>query len=262
MVSRQMYSAVIFNPVPGPPMGKNTRLSFRYWLKGTDTIRVQIYSLTNGYHRQLVVTELSQKKWQHVTVDMTEARRPDGTGGPLGVNERIDDIQFYVTPNAEIVIDDIVLYDSAPEEETRPFPKRIMFAGVFDTGKQGKHWPGNFEIVTDAGNFWRAVRSVQHAKSGDPWIRLGLRGARRLGENTHVSFRYRLTGTDTIQIRLMDTKTGQSQVMAKKLKQDDWEKTTAEFSTKRLRSIDEIHFLLPKQSVLLLDDLLLFEPSE
>ena len=36
------YNAVIFNPVPGPPMGKNTRLSFRYWLKGTGTLRVQI----------------------------------------------------------------------------------------------------------------------------------------------------------------------------------------------------------------------------
>jgi len=24
-----MYKAVIFNPVPGPPMGKNTRLTFR-----------------------------------------------------------------------------------------------------------------------------------------------------------------------------------------------------------------------------------------
>ena len=42
--------------MPGPPMGKNTRLSFRYWLKGTDTLRVQIYSLTNGYHRHLVLT--------------------------------------------------------------------------------------------------------------------------------------------------------------------------------------------------------------
>ena len=48
-----MYARVIFNPVPGPPMGKNTRLSFRFKLHGTDTLRVQLYSLTNGYHRYL-----------------------------------------------------------------------------------------------------------------------------------------------------------------------------------------------------------------
>ncbi len=48
-----MYRAVIFNPVPGPPMGKNTRLGFRYKLHGTDRLRIQLYSLTNGYHRYL-----------------------------------------------------------------------------------------------------------------------------------------------------------------------------------------------------------------
>src|SRR5262249_31004931 len=57
-----MYTAVIFNPVPGPPMGKNPRLSFRYWLQGTDTLRVQIYSLSNGYHRYLTVPGLPQGK--------------------------------------------------------------------------------------------------------------------------------------------------------------------------------------------------------
>src|SRR5262249_26722431 len=36
-----MYRAVIFNPVPGPPMGPNTRLRFKYKLTGTDTDRVQ-----------------------------------------------------------------------------------------------------------------------------------------------------------------------------------------------------------------------------
>jgi inosine-uridine nucleoside N-ribohydrolase len=39
---KAMYTAVIFNPVPGPPMGAHTRLSFRCWLKGTDRLRVQI----------------------------------------------------------------------------------------------------------------------------------------------------------------------------------------------------------------------------
>src|SRR5262245_14325549 len=77
------YTAVIFNPVPGPPMGKNTRLSFRAWLKGTDTLRVQLYTLSKGFHRHLTLTKLPQEQWQALTVDMTQMRRVDGSGGPL-----------------------------------------------------------------------------------------------------------------------------------------------------------------------------------
>ncbi len=242
-----MDSAVIFNPVPGPAMGKNTRLRFRYWLKGTDTLRVQIYSLSNGYHRQLVVKDLPQETWQTATVDMTEARRPDGTGGPLSENERIDDIQFYVDPDAEVVIDDIVLYDAGANSEHRPFPKRILFTGHFDTGKEGEQWPGDFKIIPDAGNFWRAAQSVPHPKTGIPWIRLHLRGPRTLGERTQLSFRYRLTGGDALKLKLFDTKTGQGlSADLKNLTRNAWSQMAMETATGKLKSIDEIHFNLPK----------------
>src|SRR5262249_12846182 len=154
---KEMYTAVIFNPVPGPPMGKSTRLSFRYRLEGTGTLRVQIFSLTNGYHRHLVLTDLPQRRWQRATVDMTVARRPDGTGGPLSEGERIDDIQFYADKKAGLVIDDIVLYDApAAAGEKRAFPSKVHFTAWFDSGKQGKEWPGAFEIAQDKGYFWHA----------------------------------------------------------------------------------------------------------
>ena len=53
-------------------------------------------------------------------------RRPDGSGGPLAEDERIDDIQFYIDPRAELLIDDIVLYEAAPDGEKRPFPARVL----------------------------------------------------------------------------------------------------------------------------------------
>jgi hypothetical protein len=95
------FKAVIFNPVPGPPMGSRTRLSFRYWLSGTDSLRVQIYSLSNGDHRFLTLAHLPQGSWQSAAVDMTQARRPDGSGVPLAEDERIDDLQFYIAPDAQ-----------------------------------------------------------------------------------------------------------------------------------------------------------------
>jgi inosine-uridine nucleoside N-ribohydrolase len=266
--SRAMYTAVVFNPVPGPPMGKNTRLSFRYWLHGTASLRVQIYSLTNGYHRHLVLTGLPQDRWQSATVDMTKARRPDGTGGPLSEGERIDDIQFYADPTAELVIDDIVLYDAASASERRPFPKRILFTAGFDSGKQGKEWPGSFEIVPQKGYFWHAAKSVANPDTGLPWIRLGLRGDRSVGDATSLRFRYRVTGADAVQIVLGNhtTKTAH-EVTLKGLAQDTWSEATVSFSEAAPRSpargdlVDEIQWRLPQGAELLVDDVVLFEPE-
>jgi inosine-uridine nucleoside N-ribohydrolase len=270
--TKAMYTAVIFNPVPGPPMGKNTRLSFRYWLKGTDTLRVAIYSLTNGYHRHLVVTGLPQGQWQAATVDMTLARRPDGTGGPLSENERIDDIQFYADPTAELLIDDVVLYDAALPGEKRPFPKHIHYRAGFDTGQKDKHWPGDFEIVADKGTFWKAVRSVPHPGGDANWVRVHLRGERTMGAATQLTFRYRLTGADSLRVVLRNSKTKDEYAATiKGLRKDEWAETAVDFSAGRggdgslrtLRAgdrVDEIQFLLPRGAELHLDDLLLTVP--
>jgi inosine-uridine nucleoside N-ribohydrolase len=269
---KTMYTAVVFNPVPGPPMGPKTRLSFRYWLKGTSTLRVQIYSLTKGYHRYLSLKDLPQGRWQSATVDMTACRRPDGSGGPLSANERIDDIQFYVDPSAELLIDDIVLYEAAVEGEKRPFPKRVLFTGWFDTGRQGQEWPGDFKIVKhEPPRQWKAAQSVVNAQSGSPWIRLYLRGERPLGEKTHLFFRYHLTGADSMRVMLRNRKVKNSHTIdLKNLPKDKWSEATLDFTTQGQSSggkpragerVDEIQFLLPKGAKLLVDDVLLYEPG-
>jgi purine nucleosidase len=266
--TKTMYTAVIFNPVPGPPMGKNTRLSFRCKLQGTDTLRVQIYSLTKGYHRYLSLTGLPQGSWQSATVDMTACRRPDRSGGPLSEDERIDDIQFYADPAAEMLIDDIVLYDAAPPGETKPFPKRLLFTGWFDTGKQGKEWPGDFEIVSHKPPLtWKAAKSVANDKRGAPWIRLSLRGERTLGETTHLRFRYHLSGSATLDVVLVNSRTGASHtVKLDGLAQGKWAEAAVDFSKKQGgpkagERVDEIRFLLPPEAELLIDDVLLYEPG-
>src|SRR6185436_3283736 len=188
------YTAVIFNPVPGPPMGKNPRLRFRYWLRGTDKLRVQIFSITANYHRRLELAGLPQGSWQDGFVDMTRLRRPDGSGGPLSEDERIDDIQFYVDPAAELIVDDIVLYDAALPDEAEPFPGRIVFTGWFDTGQQGKEWPGDFQIVAHEKPLkWKAARSV------DGKLNVSLRGARP-AKDLHARFRYRLVGAGSFSV--------------------------------------------------------------
>jgi inosine-uridine nucleoside N-ribohydrolase len=262
---KTMYTAVVFNPVPGPPMGKNPRVSFRYWLKGTDTLRVQIYSLSKGYHRYLSLTGLPQEKWESAAVDMTQARRPDGSGGPLSEDERIDDVQFYADPRAELLIDDMALYDAAAPGEKRPFPKSIQYTGWFDTGKQGQEWPGAFDIVDKAGYFWKAAKSVD-GPDGAPWIRLQFHGERPLGDAARVFFRYRLTGADAVKVRLVNrTQKNSCTVELNNLKGGEWAEAAAEFTadpkSRRGDRADEIQFLLPKGAELLVDDVLLYEPG-
>jgi inosine-uridine nucleoside N-ribohydrolase len=269
--AKGMYTAVILNPVPGPPMGQKTHLGFRYWLKGTDTLRVQIYTLTRGYHRHLSLTGLPQGRWQEATVDMTAARRPDGSGDRLSEDERIDDIQFYADRGADLLIDDIVLYDAAAPNETRPFPRRLVFTGWFDTGRQGKEWPGHFDIVAKEKPLtWKAARSVANPDTGLPWIRLQLRGERPLGETTHLHFRYRLTGAAELRVELANRTARQNYAIdLKGLKAGTWAEATLDFSTegggaRKPRPgdrVDEVRFRLPPGAELLLDDVLLYEPG-
>jgi purine nucleosidase len=259
---KAMYTAVIFNPVPGPPMGKNTRLGFRYWLKGTDTLRVQLYTLSKGYHRHLTLSRLPQGSWQTATVDMTTARRPDGSGEPLSEDERIDDIQFYTEAEAELLIDDIVLYDAAPAEAMQPFPKRLVFTAWFDTGRQGKEWPGDFEIVSKkAPHTWKAARAVPRSEK-ERWVRLSLRGARPLGERTWLRFRYHLTGADSVGVVFVNRSTRlERSLSALGLKNGEWDEHTVELVSRPAWSADEVRFLVPAGAELLLDDVLLFEPG-
>jgi inosine-uridine nucleoside N-ribohydrolase len=262
--TQTMYRAVIFNPVPGPPMGPKTRLTFRYKLIGTSELRVQLYSLSNGYHRYLSLADLPQNEWSQGTVDMTAMRRPDGSGGPLAADERIDDIQFYVDPRATVLIDDVILYDAAAAGEQRPFPRRILFTGWFDTGKQGQEWPGEFEIVPhEQPRTWKYARSVA-GESGEHRLRIKLRGPRRLEQETELTFQYRLTGAKGLRVELYreDQPLKLTAELAD-LKQDDWQTARCRFTLPpgdEEQHADEIRLLVPAGGRVAIDDLLLYVP--
>jgi hypothetical protein len=257
--------AVMFNPVPGPPMGPRPCLSFRYWLKGDDTIRAQIFSLTKNDNRFLILTNLPQGRWEQATIDLTRTRRADGSNDPFSEGERIDDIQFYVRTNADLIIDDIVLYEAPPETEKRPFPRRIIFTAWFDTGKQGVEWPGDFEIVPHQPPLtWNAAKSVQHAASGASWIRINMRGFRRLSQVTQLRFRYRLTGTTSVTFALANSQSDQEvSTDLPFLETNSWSVASVRFRfDPEMPFADEIRFRIRRDAELLIDDVLLFEPGD
>lgn len=63
-------------------MSPATRLGFRYWGRGADSLRVQTYGQMGKYHRGLIREHLPQAAWRRATAAMPQSRRPDGTGGP------------------------------------------------------------------------------------------------------------------------------------------------------------------------------------
>jgi inosine-uridine nucleoside N-ribohydrolase len=259
---KTMFRAVIFNPVPGPPMGPKTRLKFRYRLSGTDTMRVQLYSLSNGYHRYLSLKGLEQGKWLNGCVDMTEMRRPDGSGGPLAEDERIDDIQFYVDPRAELQIDDVVLYDAAAEGEKRPFPERIFFTGWFDTGKQGKEWPGEFDVVEHAKpRAWKFAQS-RAKDGGGQMLEVSLRGPRRLDATSELNLQIRTASKDPIQIEFLE-KQGRPIRLRDLIPTElnEWAASNIKIGAPQDAYVDTIRFSSKAREPFGLDDLLLFTPG-
>src|SRR5207249_1205943 len=93
--------------------------------------------------------------------------------------------------------DDIVLYEAAPPDEAEPFPSKVLFTAGFDTGRQGKEWPGEFEIVPHEKPLtWKAARSIDGGR-----IRISLRGARPLpGGPLRLRFRARVAETDRFEV--------------------------------------------------------------
>ena len=99
--------------------------------------------------------------------------------------------------------------------------------------------------------------------TGAEWIRMGLRGPRRTGERTRLTFRYRLSGAETLQVELRDA-AGREHLTAaaRQLARDRWAQATLDFDTRRLASVDEVRWLAPAGAALLVDDVLLFEPAD
>ena len=207
--TKTMYRAVIFNPVPGPPMGKNTRLSFRYKLHGTDTLRVQLYSLTNGYHRYLSLKGLPQDRWESGTVDMTQMRRPDGSGGPLARTNASTTSSSTSIRAAELLIDDIVLYDAAVDGEKRPFPKHILYTGWFRHRQAGQ---GMAAAISRSCRTRSRVCGRRRARwpiqTGEPWIRLSLRGERPAGGGDRTVLPLSSNRTLSLRVELAHSKSG------------------------------------------------------
>src|SRR5262249_12309636 len=150
--------------------------------------------------------------------------------------------------------------EAAAAGEKRPFPRRILFTGWFHTGRQGKEWPGSFDIVsaTPKVPWQKAARSVPDPRGGGQWLRIHRRGPRPAGAATRLRFGYRVRGADAVRVELAN-------VTARRVHGLSWKpagpsgEATLEFTGGPAAGdrVDELRFLLPRGGELVLSDVLL-----
>lgn len=106
---------------PHRRVGARTKLRFRYHLRGTAKLTVQIFDVTDQDNRHIHLTDCLQGKWVTQYLDFTrDGRRNDGSDTPFAAGHMVDDIFFFVQPDdreqgVELLVDEVVLFDAAPQ---------------------------------------------------------------------------------------------------------------------------------------------------
>lgn len=97
---------------PPKAVGAHTKLRFRYHLTGASKITAQIFDLTDGDNRHVVLKDLKQGEWQFVHVDFTrDGIKNDGKQTPFAAGHKVDDIFFFID-EGDLLVDEVVLYDA------------------------------------------------------------------------------------------------------------------------------------------------------
>src|SRR6185436_759849 len=102
---------------PPRPVGEHTRLRFRYFLTGASTLTAQLFDATDGDNRHIQLKGLKTGAWQWGILDFTkDARRNDGSETPFAAGHKVDDLFFFVKPEAaeevQLYMDEVTLFDA------------------------------------------------------------------------------------------------------------------------------------------------------
>jgi hypothetical protein len=98
-------------------LGDITHLRFRYHLSGGDTMRVLLNNTTTKDEHGIDMKSLTTGSWAEAMVDFTaDARRGDVPTAKLKKGERVNEIRFVLPKGAELLVDEVLLYEPAQAE--------------------------------------------------------------------------------------------------------------------------------------------------
>jgi hypothetical protein len=113
-------------PPPAPPLqyrtaGAETKVRFRYFISGTDKIKLVLHDVTENVDRVVDVTGLKQDTWAWQYVNFTK----DAKGGvkPLAAGNKIGLIQWIIPggEKSKLYIDEVTVFD-AGQPGGQPLP--------------------------------------------------------------------------------------------------------------------------------------------
>lgn len=102
---------------PPRPVGEHTKLRFRYFLNGTSSLTAQLFDATDGDNRHIHAKGLKTGEWAWAILDFTkDSRRNDGSDAPFSAGHKVDDLFFFVKPeagqDAKLFVDEVTLFDA------------------------------------------------------------------------------------------------------------------------------------------------------
>jgi len=282
-----------FNPVPGPPTRGRPRLTFEFYLQGSDSIRTQVVNQTRGAPPNYcnfygTIRNLPQGQWTTITIDMLKLKDTFTDRGNLRAGDRFDDVQFNTDRTADLRIGRVYIYNEELPTEPSPytfFPKTLRFVGWFDTGANtGSEWPGVFQHNKRAA-FLSDISSVATSASSSRYMEVGFRKRVLLPAQARLFMHYYLSGTDhfTATIRDPDTNTSlampvtglinsPARPLTESIQNAEWHSLTLDYSdliaklppisgARRVRDV-RIDLDVPAPADLRLDDVTLFDGAQ
>jgi len=103
---------VLLEMKPPRPVGPNTKLRFRYWLKGASRMAVALHDATDQTARQVQLSGCKQGKWTTQYVTFSKDEKLSGEKFPTG--NKVDSVAFTVAggEGVQLYVDEVVLFDA------------------------------------------------------------------------------------------------------------------------------------------------------
>lgn len=79
---------------------------------------VQVFDTTDRDNRRIDLPDPERGAWTTRYLDFTrDARRNDGSDTPFSAGHGVDDLFFFVEGDADLLVDEVVLYDAGESAE-------------------------------------------------------------------------------------------------------------------------------------------------
>jgi hypothetical protein len=110
-------SHVVLQMKPPRPSGPNTKIRFRYWIKGADMLAVRVHDATADRQVGPAMIGCPQGQWRTQYFSLSRSERTD-KGEPMPAGSLLDVVSFDCPLGGELYIDEVVLFDSQQEATT------------------------------------------------------------------------------------------------------------------------------------------------